>query len=135
MGELDAAENPIFKTRKSSIRWSPRRSANHGTSVAALRYTSHLQRRFLAQATNEFRTGVTNAEYLDVPLNPDLVQDQTVICTGWGQGEAYNPTELQDALNEALPNGFDVVALTIEPKSKGSLQEVKMPSKQRSTAQ
>ncbi len=65
----------------------------------------------------------SEAEYLDVPLNPDLVQDQTVFCTGWGQGEAHNPTELQDALNKALPNGFDVVALTIEPKSKGSLQE------------
>tara|TARA_Y100001958_G_C21210715_1_gene536435 strand:+ start:1167 stop:1829 length:663 start_codon:yes stop_codon:yes gene_type:complete len=65
----------------------------------------------------------SEAEYLDVPLNPDLVQDQTVFCTGWGQGEAHNPTELQDALNKALPNGFDVVALTIEPKGKGSLQE------------
>ena len=65
----------------------------------------------------------SEAEYLDVPLNPDLLQGERVVCTGWGQGEAYSPTELQDALNEALPNGFDVVALTIEPKSKGSLQE------------
>ena len=65
----------------------------------------------------------SEAEYLDVPLNPELVQDETVFCTGWGQGEAYGPTELQQALNEALPHGFDVVALTIEPRTKGSLQE------------
>ena len=65
----------------------------------------------------------SEAEYLDVPLNPELVRDETVFCTGWGQGEAYGPTELQQALNEALPHGFDVVALTIEPRTKGSLQE------------
>ena len=65
----------------------------------------------------------SEAEYLDVPLNPELVQDDTVFCTGWGQGEAYGRTELQQALNEALPHGFDVVALTIEPRTKGSLQE------------
>ena len=65
----------------------------------------------------------SEAEYLDVPLNPELVRDDTIICTGWGQGEVYDRPELQKALNEALPNGFDVVALTIEPKTKGSLQE------------
>jgi len=65
----------------------------------------------------------SEAEYLDVPLDPEFVDDGSIICTGWGQGNVYEQHEIQVALNRALPNGFDIVALIVEPKSGGSLQE------------
>tara|TARA_B100000579_G_C22750340_1_gene813641 strand:- start:149 stop:757 length:609 start_codon:yes stop_codon:yes gene_type:complete len=63
------------------------------------------------------------AEYLDVPLNPESIEDGYIACTGWGEGKSYNEQEMQEALSEALPAGFDVVALTLEPKGGNSLQE------------
>ncbi len=65
----------------------------------------------------------SDAEYLDVPLNPDSITDGRIVCTGWGQGKLHNEQQMQTALCEALPTGFDVVALTVEPKGGGSLQE------------
>lgn len=63
------------------------------------------------------------AEYLDVPVNPDSIVDGQIACTGWGEGKRYSEQAMQSALSEALPHGFDVVALTIEPKGGNSLQE------------
>ncbi len=63
------------------------------------------------------------AEYLDVPLNPESIEDGYIACTGWGEGKSYNEQEMQEALSQALPAGFDVVALTLEPKGGNSLQE------------
>ena len=65
----------------------------------------------------------SEAEYLDVPLDPDSIVDGQIACTGWGQGKLHNPQQMQAALSEALPTGFDVVALTVEPKGGRSLQE------------
>jgi len=65
----------------------------------------------------------SEAEYLDVPLSPDSIVDGQIACIGWGQGKLHNEQQMQIALSEALPTGFDVVALTVEPKGGGSLQE------------
>lgn len=65
----------------------------------------------------------SDAEYLDIPLDPESIVDGDVVCTGWGEGNTYSTEQLQMTLNEALPKGFDVIALALEPKGGLSLQE------------
>ena len=65
----------------------------------------------------------SEAEYLDIPLDPESVVDGDVVCTGWREGTTYSIEQLRTALNEALPTGFEVVTLVIEPKVGPSLQE------------
>jgi hypothetical protein len=65
----------------------------------------------------------SDAEYLDIPLDPESIVDGDVVCTGWGEGNTYSTEQLQTTLNEALPTGFDITALVLEPKGGPSLQE------------
>ena len=65
----------------------------------------------------------SDAEYLDMPLDPESIVDGDVVCTGWGEGNTYSTEQLQTTLNEALPTGFDITALVLEPKGGPSLQE------------
>ena len=65
----------------------------------------------------------SEAEFLDVPVDPEHIVDGNITCTGWKQGESLSPEQLRATLNQALPAGFDVTALAIEPKGGPSLQE------------
>ena len=65
----------------------------------------------------------SEAEYLDVPLDPEHVVDDGVMCVGWGRGKSCSTEQLRTTLNETLPEGFEVTALVIEPKGGPSLQE------------
>ena len=65
----------------------------------------------------------SGAEYLDVPLESESVEHQTIACVGWAKGERRNEQQMQIALSEALPEGFEVIALRVEPSGGVSLQE------------
>jgi hypothetical protein len=65
----------------------------------------------------------SEAEYLDIPIDPSSFVDGQLVMTGRGEGRSHDPVELMAVLSEALPVGVDVTALELQDRGGQSLQE------------